>query len=97
MGGDQWNGMAVRFAEATTLNKPIITGEVGIVAGIGQSDCELAAACPLSVGQDVRPVRRGRQCLPRMELGPRSAWAVQHNTGPTDPSLLNAIASPLPR
>jgi hypothetical protein len=33
LGGDQWNGMAVRFAQAKNLNKPIITGESGITAG----------------------------------------------------------------
>jgi len=37
--GDQWNGVAVRFAQATALDKPIITGEVGILAGDGQSGC----------------------------------------------------------
>ena len=26
LGGDQWNGMAVRFAQAKALDKPIITG-----------------------------------------------------------------------
>lgn len=40
LGGDQWNGMAERFAQARALNKPIITGEVGIVAGNAQSGCE---------------------------------------------------------
>jgi hypothetical protein len=40
MGGDQGNGVAVRFAQAKALNKPIITGEVGLAAGIGQSNCE---------------------------------------------------------
>ena len=40
LGGDQWNGMAVRFAQAKALDKPIITGEAGIVAGNGQSGCE---------------------------------------------------------
>lgn len=33
LGGDQWNGLAVRFAQASALQKPIITGEVGIQAG----------------------------------------------------------------
>ncbi len=40
LGGDRWNGMAERFAQAKALNKPIITGEAGIVAGNGQSGCE---------------------------------------------------------
>jgi hypothetical protein len=33
MGGDQWNGLAVRFQQAAALNKPIIGGEVGMQAG----------------------------------------------------------------
>ncbi len=33
LGGDQWNGMAVRFEQAAALHKPIVTGEVGVVAG----------------------------------------------------------------
>ena len=33
MGGDQWNGVAARIAQAHNLNKPIISGETGIDAG----------------------------------------------------------------
>jgi len=33
LGGDRWNGLSVRFAQAAALDKPIITGEVGILAG----------------------------------------------------------------
>jgi hypothetical protein len=40
MGGDQWNGLTVRFDQAAALGKPIITGEAGVVAGIDQSECE---------------------------------------------------------
>jgi hypothetical protein len=35
VGGDQWNGLAVRFAQAVALDKPIIGGEVGIQGGTG--------------------------------------------------------------
>jgi len=33
MGGDQWNGIAVRIAQAAALDKPIIAGEIGLDAG----------------------------------------------------------------
>jgi hypothetical protein len=33
LSGDQWNGEALRFQQAAALNKPIIAGEVGIMAG----------------------------------------------------------------
>ena len=36
VGGDQWNGLALRFREAAALVKPIIGGEVGLMAGTGQ-------------------------------------------------------------
>jgi hypothetical protein len=35
IGGDQWNGEAVRFQQAASLDKPIIGGEEGIDAGTG--------------------------------------------------------------
>ncbi len=40
MGGDQWNGIAVRIAQARAVNKPIIAGELGITAGVGEASCE---------------------------------------------------------
>jgi mannan endo-1,4-beta-mannosidase len=33
MGGDQWNGIAVRIAQAKAAGKPIVAGEMGITAG----------------------------------------------------------------
>ena len=33
MGGDQWNGVALRIAQAAALGKPIIAGEMGLDAG----------------------------------------------------------------
>lgn len=33
--GDRWNGMAVRMAQARSLNKPLIVGEAGLQAGAG--------------------------------------------------------------
>jgi endo-1,4-beta-mannosidase len=42
IGGDQYNGIAVRIAQAQATGKPIIAGEMGIAAGIG---------CPVSLDQ----------------------------------------------
>lgn len=39
IGGDQWNGIAVRIQQARNLDKPLVAGEMGIQAGTG-------AACP---------------------------------------------------
>jgi hypothetical protein len=42
MGGDQWNGLAVRFEQAAAVDKPIIGGEVGLLAGAGPGCVSLA-------------------------------------------------------
>jgi len=34
LGGDRWNGLAERFAQAKAFDEPIITGEDGIVGGL---------------------------------------------------------------
>ena len=94
LGGDQWNGMAVRFAQAKALDKPIITGEAGIVAGTGQSDC---------VSLQQRALDMSAKMTAQFAAGD-SAFLVwdwlldplgpcSYNTGPSDSSLLGAVAS----
>jgi hypothetical protein len=96
MGGDQWNGLAVRFAQAKALNKPIITGEAGIMAGNDQSGC-------MSLQQ--RALDMSAKMTAQFAAGD-SAFLVwnwltdplgpcSYNTGPTDGSLLNALTSAL--
>jgi hypothetical protein len=95
MGGDQWNGMAVRFSQARALNKPIITGEAGIQAGNGQAACvslqQRAAA--LSAKMQAQFAAGDSAFLVwdwlLDPLGPCS-----YNTGPTDSSLLGVMATP---
>ena len=78
LGGDQWNGMAVRFAQAKALDKPIITGEAGITAGRGQSGCVSLQQRALDMSAKIAAqVRSRRQRLSGMELGARSSWTVQ--------------------
>ena len=94
MGGDQWNGMAVRFAQAKALNKPIIAGEGGIQAGSGQPGCESLQrrAADLSA-KIVTQFAAGESAYLVWNwvldpIGPCSA-----NTGPSDSSLLASLAS----
>ena len=78
LGGDQWNGLAVRFAQAKALDKPIITGEAGIEAGIGQSGCMSLQQRSLDMSAKMtRSVRGGRQRIPGVGLAHRSAGTVQ--------------------
>lgn len=92
MGGDQWNGMAVRFAQARVLGKPIISGEGGILAGIGQPGC---------VSLQQRAVDLAAKIAAQFAAG-ESAYLVWNwvldpigpcnfNTGPGDTSLLGAL------
>ena len=87
----------MRFAQAKALDKPIITGEAGIVAGNGQAGC-------------VSLQQRAQDMAAKMSAqfaDGDSAFLVwnwltdplgpcNYNTGPSDSSLLNAIASPPP-
>ena len=94
MGGDQWNGIAERFAEAESLNKPIITGEAGMLAGVGQSGCvSLQQRATYMTSKMSAQFAAGDSAFLVWDwildpLGPCNT-----NTGPTDPSLLNSIAS----
>ena len=97
LGGDKWNGMAVRFAQAKALAKPIITGEAGIEAGIGQAGC-------VSLQQRARDM--AAKMSAQFAAGDSAflvwSWLLDplgpcnYNTGPTDSSLLDAMASPPP-
>jgi mannan endo-1,4-beta-mannosidase len=96
LGGDQWNGLAVRFTQAKALDKPIITGEAGIVAGIGQSGCEsLQQRASALAAKMSAQFAAGDSAFLVWDwltdpLGPCSL-----NTGPADSSLLGAIISQL--
>jgi hypothetical protein len=94
LGGDQWNGMAVRFDQAKALDKPIITGESGIEAGNGQSGC---------VSLQQRALDMSAKMSAQFAAGD-SAFLVwnwltdplgpcSYNTGPTDSALLTTVAS----
>ena len=67
-----------RFAQAKALDKPIITGEAGIVAGNGQSGCESLEQRALDLSAKMTAqIRGGRQRISRVELAARSVGTVQ--------------------
>ena len=88
LGGDQWNGLAVRFAQAKALDKPIITGEAGIVAGNGQSGCislqqrrvDMAAKMTVQFAH-------GNSAFLIWNWQPDPLGPCSYNTGPNDNSL----------
>jgi mannan endo-1,4-beta-mannosidase len=96
IGGDAFNGLSLRFDQATRLEKPIITGEAGIPAGTVPG-CENLAH---------RKVVMAAKMREQFGLG-SSAFLVwnwfsgsplgpcSYNTGPGDP-LMGLLADPPP-
>ena len=94
LGGDKWNGMAVRFAQAKALDEPIITGEAGIQAGNAQSGC---------VSLQQRAQDMAAKMSAQFAAGDSAflvwSWLLDplgpcsYNTGPNDSSLSGVMAS----
>jgi hypothetical protein len=92
LGGDQWNGMAVRFAQASALQKPIITGEVGILAGNGPS-CESLAQRGVDMSNKMKAqFAAGSSAFLVWDWGPVPPGPCDYNTGPGDP-LMTSIGA----
>jgi mannan endo-1,4-beta-mannosidase len=90
MGGDQWNGLVVRFSQAASLRKPIITGEVGILAGdspscdsFAQRDADMTAKAKAQFAAGSSAFLVWNWVLD--PLGP-----CNYNTGPAD-SLIASL------
>lgn len=83
--GDQWNGLAVRIAQAERLQKPLIVGEVGIEAGDGCATSRaqrrdlLAAKFDAQFGAGVRGI------LPWVWT--TNTPSCTHDLRPDDPAL----------
>jgi mannan endo-1,4-beta-mannosidase len=88
LGGDQSDGLAARFAQADALDKPIITGEVGIIAGdtpgcetFAQRRDDMAAKMKAQFDAGASAFLVWNWVLTPL-LGPCS-----YNTGPGDPLM----------
>jgi IPT/TIG domain len=94
LGGDQWNGIAERFAQAKALNKPIITGEAGIPAGVGQSGCiSLQQRANDMSAKMAAQFAAGDSAFLIWDWITDPLGPCNTNTGPSDPALLNVVAS----
>ena len=92
MGGDKWNGLAVRFAQAKVLDKPIITGESGILAGIGQSGCESLQQRSRDVeAKMAAQVAAGDSAFLVWNWDLDSLGVCNYDTGPSDSSLSRVV------
>ena len=95
MGGDQWNGLAVRFAQAAALRKPIIGGEVGEDAGSG-SGCETLAQRAADIEAKIRTqMQAGSSGLLVWDWLPAPSSDCTTDTFPGDP-LMTIIHAGVP-
>jgi mannan endo-1,4-beta-mannosidase len=85
MGGDKWNGIAVRLSQANSLDKPILAGEDGIVAG---------GTCGLSGAQRAHDFRSRFKAQTSSGAIGMLLWnweqlptTCSYDIGPGDPSL----------
>jgi hypothetical protein len=93
LGGDTLNGLRARFAQAVVLDKPIITGEVGILAGTAQG-CDNFAAREVAMAAKLREqFALGASAFLVWNWVPGPLGPCSYNTGPGDP-LVGLLADP---
>jgi hypothetical protein len=97
LGGDPWNGLAVRFAQAATLDKPIIGGEVGITAGPAPG-CTSSAGRAADLGAKMQAqLAAGSSALLPWDWVPSTTGRCSFDIAPGDAVLTMMAAYPLER
>ena len=81
VGGDTSNGLSLRFAQAALLDKPIITGEVGILAG-DVPGCDNFAARKVAMAAKLRD---------QFALGRAPSWFGTGSPGPWGPAATTPV------
>jgi mannan endo-1,4-beta-mannosidase len=92
MGGDQWNGIAVRIAQAAALDKPIIAGEMGLDAGTAPGCMTLAARSTLIQAKIQAQMAAGTSGVLVWDWLPAASSPCTTDTFPGDP-LMSVIAA----
>jgi mannan endo-1,4-beta-mannosidase len=90
MGGDDVNGLAARFSQAAALDKPIITGEVGILGGNGPSCVTLAQRSSDMAAKMNAQFEEGSSAFLVWNWVTDPLGPCNYNTGPGDP-LMNLL------
>ncbi|HXX91863.1 MAG TPA: hypothetical protein VEI83_16720 [Acidimicrobiales bacterium] len=91
IGGDQWNGLALRFGEASALRKPIIGGEIGLTAGTGPDCATPAARADQFTIKETAQLQAGSSGLLVWDWEPGPPSDCTFDTYPGDP-LMGVIA-----
>lgn len=94
MGGDQWNGIGVRIAQASAIGKPIIAGEMGLAAGavpgclaLGSRSAEIQAKIQAQLGA-------GTSGVLVWDWLPAPSGPCNTDTYPGDPLMAVVAAGP---
>jgi len=87
LGGDRWNGIAVRFFQAAAIDKPIITGEVGILAGTGASCVSFDQRAAELITKRHAQFAAGSSAFLVWNWVLDPLGSCSYNTGPGDPLL----------
>lgn len=83
--GDQWNGLAVRIAQAASLGKPIIIGEEGIDAGTA---CLSDSHRAVDLSADVRAqLAAGASGILLWDWVPTVSGPCSYDIAPGDPTM----------
>lgn len=87
IGGDQWNGIAVRLRQARLLRKPIIGGELGVAAGGGAGCISLAARRADVARKAHAQLAAGADAVLLWNWQPAPTSPCDDSTFPGDPAL----------
>jgi len=92
IGGDQWNGLGVRFRQAAALNKPIMAGEMGMEAGPGPGCTSLSTRTNEVTARVTAQVSAGSSGVLVWDWVPELTSPCAFDIAPGDP-VLSALAS----
>jgi hypothetical protein len=87
LGGDAWNGLAVRSSQAAALDKPIIDGEAGLLAGTAPGCVSDTARNSDFVAKEQAQSQAGSSGLLLWNWVPTVTSACSYDAAPSDPLL----------
>jgi mannan endo-1,4-beta-mannosidase len=92
IGGDQWNGMAVRLRQSVAVRKPIIAGETGLQAGSAPGCLSTAARNATFAAKDQAQAQAGSSGMLLWNWVPSLTDPCSYDIAPTDPVFFAAGA-----
>jgi mannan endo-1,4-beta-mannosidase len=92
VGGDQWNGLAVRLGQATAIGKPVIGGEVGMMAGSSPGCPSLAGRSGSFQAKAQAQLQAGSSGILEWDWVPSASASCSYDVGPADPLLQTIVA-----